>query len=49
MNKTMAKEVIGGMLSDTSKMPSYSINLSALDCITGSKLVNVKDSVCYGC
>ena len=49
MNKTTAREVIGGGLSDTSKMPSYSINLSALDCITGSKLVNVKDSVCYGC
>ena len=49
MTKKEAIKIIGGNLSDTSKMPSYSINLSALDCITGSKLVNIKGSVCYGC
>ena len=49
MNKTIARKVIGGGLSNTSKMPSYSINLSALDCITGSKLVNVEGSICFKC
>ena len=49
MNKIQAKEILGSYLSCTSKMPCYSFNLSALDCIKGSKLVNVKGSVCYGC
>jgi|TARA_A100001515_G_scaffold58593_2_gene46279 hypothetical protein len=49
LNKIQAKEILGSYLSCTSKMPCYSYNLSALDCIKGSKLVNVKGSVCYGC
>tara|TARA_R110000772_G_scaffold92531_5_gene189466 strand:- start:1303 stop:1947 length:645 start_codon:yes stop_codon:yes gene_type:complete len=49
MNKKEASNILGGNLSDTSKLPSYSINLSALDCITGSKLVKIQGSVCYGC
>ena len=49
MNKIQAKKILGSYLSCTSKMPCYSYNLSALDCIKGSKLVNVKGSVCYGC
>ena len=43
------KSIIGSDLSNTSKMPCVSFNLSAKHCITGSKLVNVKGSVCYGC
>ena len=39
MNKIQAKEILGSYLSCTSKMPCYSYNLSALDCIKGSKLV----------
>jgi|TARA_Y100000033_G_C2715633_1_gene95629 hypothetical protein len=49
MNKNQAIEIVGSGLSDTSKMPSKSFNLSALDCITGSKLVDVEGSVCNGC
>ena len=49
MNKTDAKLILGSGLSETSKMPCYSFNLSALDCKTGSKLVGVKNSVCEGC
>ena len=42
------KEITGG-LSKPSKMPGFSYNLPASKCITGSKLVNVKNSVCSGC
>lgn len=49
MNKEQAKQIVGSDLSDTSKMPSKSFNLSALDCITGSKLVNIEGSVCFDC
>ncbi len=49
MTKKIAKTILGSVLSCTSKMPCFSFNLSALDCITGSKLVNIKNSVCYGC
>ena len=53
MNKTELrnyhKQITGGDLSNTSKMPSKSFNLSALHCITGSKLANTKGSVCDGC
>ena len=49
MNKTEAILTVGSGLSNTSKMPCYSFNLSALDCKTGSKLVQIKDSVCFGC
>jgi hypothetical protein len=43
-----AKEITGG-LSKPNKMPGPSINLPAVACITGSKLVNVKGSTCSGC
>ena len=49
MNRTEAMLTVGSGLSNTSKMPSYSFNLSALDCVTGSKLVGVKGSVCEDC
>jgi hypothetical protein len=37
------------MLSNTSKMPGKSISLDAFDCITGSKLAGIPDSVCFDC
>ena len=43
-----AEAVIGG-LSRPSKMPSFAWSISARRCQTGSKLVNVKGSVCEGC
>ena len=49
MNKTDAILTIGSGLSQTSKMPCYSFNLSALHCKTGSKLAKIKGSVCFGC
>jgi len=49
MNKTEAILTVGSGLSNTSKMPCYSFNLSALDCKTGGKLAQVKGSVCDGC
>jgi len=49
MNRSEATSIIGSGLSQTSKMPCYSFNLSALHCRTGSKLVKIKGSVCYGC
>ena len=53
MNKTEKREyyksIVGSDLSNTSKMPCVSFNLSARHCITGSKLVNVEGSVCAGC
>jgi hypothetical protein len=48
MSLSSAKE-IAGTLSKTSKMPGYSTGLPAVKCITGSKLVDVKGSVCEGC
>jgi len=43
-----AESVVGG-LSRPSKMPSFAWSISARRCNTGSKLVNVKGSVCEGC
>ena len=48
MLKKEAKEITGG-LSAPSKMPGPSYNLPAPACITGSKLVDVINSVCEGC
>ena len=48
MNKTLAKKITGG-LSNTTKLPCFSFNLSALHCNVGAKLTNIKNSVCYGC
>jgi len=43
-----ATKITGG-LSKPNKMPGPSINLPAVACITGAKLVNVKGSTCSGC
>ena len=43
-----ANEIIGGF-SVTSKMPTISYSISAKDCITGSKLRKIKNSVCSDC
>ncbi len=48
MNKIQAKEITGG-LSRTSKLECGSFSLSAFDCVTGSKLAKIKDSVCNKC
>ena len=43
------RAVVGSVLSNTSKMPCSSFNLSAAHCITGRKLAEVIGSVCEGC
>jgi len=48
MNRKEASKIIGG-LTTTSKMPCPSYSLPATSCKMGSKLVNVKGSVCEGC
>ena len=48
MLKKEAKEITGG-LSKPSKMPGPAYNLPAPECITGSTLVNIINSVCNGC
>ena len=48
MLKKEAKIITGG-LSKPNKMPGPSINLPAVACITGAKLVKVKGSTCSGC
>ena len=48
MNTKEAWTLVGG-LSKPSKMPGWSIGLPAKECNTGSKLVNIKGSVCEGC
>jgi len=48
MLKKEAREITGG-LSEPNKMPGPSINLPAVACLTGRKLVNVKGSTCSGC
>jgi len=40
---------IAGSCTKTTKMPSDSYSLPAKACITGSKLVKIKGSVCGGC
>ena len=52
MNKINSTEEaldIAGKLSKTSKMPCLSYSISALNCITGSKLIHVKNSTCSQC
>jgi hypothetical protein len=46
--KKEAWALVGG-LSNPSKMPGYGYGLSAKDCITGSKLRKIANSVCAGC
>ena len=48
MLKKEARLITGG-LSKPNKMPGPSINLPAVACITGAKLVKVKGSTCSGC
>ena len=48
MKTKEAWQLVGG-LSKPSKMPGWSIGIPAKECNTGSKLVNVKGSVCEGC
>ena len=48
MKTSEAWDLVGG-LSKPSKMPGWSIGLPAKECKTGSKLRQVKDSVCYNC
>ena len=48
MLKKEARQITGG-LSAPSKMPGPAFNLPASQCITGSKLVDVKGSTCSGC
>ena len=48
MKTSEAWQLVGG-LSKPSKMPGWSIGIPAKECNTGSKLVNVKGSVCEGC
>jgi len=43
-----ALKIIGG-LSQPSKMPWWGWSISAKDCVTGSKLVEHKDTVCSDC
>ena len=46
---TKQAKVITGGLTETSKMPCPSYSLPAQACKTGSILVSIKGSVCYGC
>ena len=48
MLKKELNKITGG-LSKPSKMPGQAYNLPAAACITGSKLVKIKGSVCEGC
>ena len=48
MKTSEAGALVGG-LSKPSKMPGWSIGIPAKECKTGSKLRDVKDSVCYDC
>ena len=48
MNTNEAKHIVGG-LTYTSKMPCPSISIPAQACQMGSKLVNIKGSVCEDC
>ena len=45
--KQLEKEI--GRLSNPSKMPAYAWGISAKRCITGSKFVNQKNTVCSNC
>ena len=48
MKTDKAWTIVGG-LSKPSKMPGWAYGLPAKECKTGSKLRQVKDSVCYNC
>jgi hypothetical protein len=44
-----AEAIVGGKLSETTKMPGPSFGLPAKACITGSKLRQIEGSVCSKC
>ena len=48
MKTSEAWDLVGG-LSKPSKMPGWAYGIPAKECKTGSKLRQVKDSVCYNC
>ena len=48
LNYNESQEIVGSF-SNTRKMPGYSTGLSALLCGVGSKLRNIKGSVCEDC
>ena len=48
MTLNQASSLVGG-LSSPSKMPCFSYSIPAKYCVTGSKLVKAKDSVCSEC
>ena len=48
MKTSEALKIVGG-LSKPSKMPGWAYGIPAKECKTGSKLRQVKDSVCYNC
>ncbi len=48
MKTSEAWNIVGG-LSKPGKMPGWAYGLPAKECKTGSKLRQVKDSVCYNC
>ena len=48
MTVKLAEERVGS-LSSPSKMPGYGYSTPAEDCITGSKLAEVVDSICSFC
>ena len=49
MKTQQALKIIGGSLSQPSKMPGWSIGLPAKECKTGGKLQKIPGSVCYDC
>ena len=49
MNLTQAKRIVGSDLGKASKMPGYTIGISADHCNVGSKLAEIQGSVCAGC
>ena len=44
-----AKQIIGTDLGTPAKMPGFAFGLPVSSCITGKKLHEVPDSVCYKC
>ena len=49
MNLKQSINNIGGLSKPSKMNHSFSYSIPAVTCITGAKLVNVKNSVCNGC
>jgi len=49
MTVPLAREIVGGELGKTSKMPGPSWGISADDCQRGAELAQIADSVCGRC